>query len=562
MSTSSAPPRVAVVTGAAVGIGAAIAEALARAGAFVVTVDPGVAVDGSPQQAGAERTTVQRIVDTGGQARASGISVTDEAAVRDLFAGLVDEMGALDAVVNVAGITRPTGFATGLEDDWQAVLDVHLNGYLNVLRAALPIMAAAGHGRILGVTSGSGWRAADAGAYACAKRAVAALTWQMGKCAPSGVTVNALSPIAATRMVATALARHGGDANRPSTGGVALGMGFPPPEHLGPIGAYLVSEAFSWCNGQVIFSNGSEVTWVAPPRVLEAVRGADVESLPHVLDTIGPAVLAPAESAQATHGGGNPRLGTVFDEPAPGRGPDDARGCVVVSDSPEWRIAITDALTARGVECVGDAALRDAAGARGFAGAAEQLAAIARDAGAIDGVVLASMGGGAGAVAAVREEPAWRAILDEHTGVTEHIRADAAWVRAVSDYSEAAGRPIRLVTVGDATTAGGWSRAQASGQLARSAHAATADRVDAFSISVEAAHASARRPAAELAAYLVGGTDTSVLSGAELVVDSEWLGLRSHPNPGGTISFGGPEVPGWLDGALRAMVTGMPRPQP
>ena len=64
MSTSSAPPRVAVVTGAAVGIGAAIAEALARAGAFVVTVDPGVAVDGSPQQAGAERTTVQRIVDT------------------------------------------------------------------------------------------------------------------------------------------------------------------------------------------------------------------------------------------------------------------------------------------------------------------------------------------------------------------------------------------------------------------------------------------------------------------------------------------------------------------
>ncbi|MFO7591784.1 MAG: SDR family NAD(P)-dependent oxidoreductase [Acidimicrobiia bacterium] len=562
MSNSSDRARVAVVTGAAVGIGAAIAEELAREGAFVVTVDPGVAVDGSPQQAEAEHATVQRILDAGGQARASSISVTDAAAVRDLFVGLVDEMGALDAVVNVAGITRPTGFATGLEDDWQAVLDVHLDGYLNVLRAALPIMAAAGHGRILGVTSGSGWRAADAGAYACAKRAVAALTWQIGPIAPSGVTVNALSPIAATRMVAAALARHGGGASSAVTGGVALDMGFPPPEDLGPIGAYLVGEAFSWCNGQVIFSNGSEVTWVAPPRVLEAVRTGEVESLPHVLDTIGPAVLTPAETGQVTNGGGNPRLGTAFDEPAPERGPDEIRRCVVVTDSPEWRTAITDALTTRGVECVGDGTLPDAAGARGFAGAAEQLAEIARDAGEIDGVVLASMGDGAGAVAAAPEQPAWAGLLDEHVGITERIRADAAWVRAVADYSEAAGRPVRLVTIGDATTAGGRSRAQATGQLARAAHAATADRVDAFSISVEAPHASARQPAAELAAYLVRGTDTSALSGAELAVDSEWLGLRSHPNPGGTISFGGPEVPGWLDGALRAMVTGMPRPQP
>ena len=97
---------------------------------------------------------------------------------------LVEEFGSLDAVVNVAGITRPSGFASGNEEDWVDLLDVHLDGYLNVLRAALPIMAKAGHGRILGVTSGSGWRAADAGAYSCAKRAVAALTWQLGRAAP------------------------------------------------------------------------------------------------------------------------------------------------------------------------------------------------------------------------------------------------------------------------------------------------------------------------------------------------------------------------------------------
>ena len=110
-------------------------------------------------------------------------------------------------MVNVAGITRQSYFAQGTEEDWLALLDVHLDGYLNVLEAALPLMAAAGHGRILGITSGSGWRAADAGGYSSAKRVVAALTWQLGRIAPPGVTVNAISPIANTRMVQAAFER-------------------------------------------------------------------------------------------------------------------------------------------------------------------------------------------------------------------------------------------------------------------------------------------------------------------------------------------------------------------
>ncbi len=163
--------RVVVVTGGAAGIGAAIAEELGRVGAFVVTLDPVVNVDGSSRIEDAEQTTAQKIVDAGGTARASNTSVTDHEAVQALFTALVEEFGSLDAVVNVAGISRPTDFASGTEEDWAAVLSVHLDGYLNVLRAALPIMTKAGHGQILGVTSGSGWRPANVGAYGCAKRA-------------------------------------------------------------------------------------------------------------------------------------------------------------------------------------------------------------------------------------------------------------------------------------------------------------------------------------------------------------------------------------------------------
>ena len=150
--------RVAVVTGGGGGIGAGVAEELGRSGWFVVTVDPLVTLDGTAPLPEAEETTAGRIVAAGGSARATSVSVTDGEAVRSLFAELVDEHGGLDAVVNVAGITRQTYFGRGTEEDWLAVLGVHLGGYLNVVDAALPLMAAAGHGRILGVTSGSGWR--------------------------------------------------------------------------------------------------------------------------------------------------------------------------------------------------------------------------------------------------------------------------------------------------------------------------------------------------------------------------------------------------------------------
>jgi hypothetical protein len=80
--------------------------------------------------------------------------------------------------------------------------------------------------------------------------------------------------------------------------------------------------------------------------------------------------------------------------------------------------------------------------------------------------------------------------------------------------------------------------------------------VDAFAIAVEAGSVTTRTAVAELASHLVCSPDAAALSGAELVADDEWIGVRSHPRPAGTVSFGGPAVPAWVDRALRAVVTG------
>lgn len=541
--------RVAVVTGGGGGIGAAIAGALGLAGAFVVTMDPLVSLDGSEQLSRAEESTAGRIVAAGGSARASNVSVTDADAVRGLFEGLVDELGGLDAVVNVAGITRPTGFAKGTEEDWLAVLAVHLDGYRNVLGAALPIMAAAGHGRILGVTSGSGWRAADAGAYSCAKRAVASLTWQLGRVVPPGVVVNAISPIAVTRMVTAALGRAPGAASASgssATGGLSLGS-MPAPEELGPLGAHLVGDDLSWCSGRVLFAGGSEVAVVDEPRLLEVVRTEPVASLPHLLESVTSGALVPAEADQATNGGSNPRFPSVFDEPVREEAsPSEVRSCAVLTDRPDLGTAIAAALEARGVACqtipAGDPA-------PGFAGAVDALASVAEHLGSIDGVVVALAG----------SPPSdstgdWERVLAEHTGIVADLHADARWARAVADHAAGADRSIRLVTLTDATTAGGRSRAQASAQLARAARRATKDRVAAFAVSLETAEPVDLGPIGELAAHLLCSPVTPALSGAELVVAPGWLGLRTHPRPSGSITFGGPDLPTWFDDALRRIV--------
>jgi NAD(P)-dependent dehydrogenase (short-subunit alcohol dehydrogenase family) len=541
----NARQRVAVVTGGGGGIGGAIAEELGRSGWFVVTVDPLVTLEGTEELPEPATTTAGRIVAAGGSARASSASVTDGAGLRALFEELASEHGGLDAVVNVAGITRQSYFARGTEQDWQALLSVHLGGYLNVLDAALPLMAQAGYGRIVGVTSGSGWRAADAGGYSCAKRAVAALTWQLGRHAPPGVTVNALSPIANTRMVVAAVERARQEGRAGGGGGLTLDS-MPGPEQLGPLGAHLVDDGFGWCTGQVVFASGPEVAIVDQPRLMEVVRTTGAVSLRALVQAFVPRALVKAEAKQASAGGGNPRFAGIFDAPTPEPFPAPAtKSCIVVVDGrTQLEAPLRAALEARSISC------HRVESGRGFNGAAGSLRAVVEVEGPVDAVVIALDGQWPSSPT----NDGWESILAGHEGLVAHLHADAAWARAVAEYAARADRPVQLMTLTDATTPGGKSRAQAAAQLARAAASGTTGRVTAFATSIEAPDAVAGPVVGELVGHLFADPEAAALAGAELVVGSGWLGLRSHPRPLGTVTYEGPAIPTWLDDTLKEMV--------
>jgi NAD(P)-dependent dehydrogenase (short-subunit alcohol dehydrogenase family) len=556
-SAGSDRQRVAIVTGGGAGIGAAIAKELGRSGTFVITMDPLVSVDGAEQLPSPEETTAGRIAAAGGSARSSATSVTDRSAVEQLFADVAEEFGGLDVVVNVAGITRPTSFARGTDQDWLAVLAVHLDGYRNVLGAALPLMAAAGRGHILGVTSGSGWRAADTGAYGCAKRAVASLTWQIGRQAPAGVFVNAISPIAMTRMVTAALSRASAtaaaapkDSTPPEaagarssvTGGLSLGS-MPAPDELGPFAAHLVGRDFSACRGQVLFAAGSEVAVVAGPRLVERFDAAGVGDLAAALEVITPTSLVPAETGQHSGGGSNPRFAALMGSATPAPVPAPVVGsCLVVAGAGGVGDAVIAALDARGVACHRVPADAETT----FEGAAAALASFRSDV-VVDAIAVARTGVTAPPPASI---DGWERTLDGHTEIVAGIAGDAAWARAAADHAARIGRPVRLVTLTDATGAAGRTRAQAAAQLARAARRATKEQVLAFSVGIETTDPASVSVTGALAAHLLCSPETPGLSGAELVVDTGSVGLRSHPSVAASLVIGHGPVPSWLDATL------------
>jgi hypothetical protein len=284
------------------------------------------------------------------------------------------------------------------------------------------------------------------------------------------------------------------------------------------------------------------VAVIDEPRLIEVVRTEGAVSLAAVFEAALARGFATAETSQVSDGGGNPRFGPIFDEPAPEAPPGSERSCVIVTDRPRMAEQLTAALSATCHRV-------EAGPGFGFADAADALKSVVERAGPIDAVVVL-LSGDAPAVST----DGWVRVLAEHRGIVGHIHADGAWARATANYAAGADRAVRLITLTDATTGGGRSRAQASAQLARSAAGSTKGRVTAFAVSIESAEEAAGQSVGALVAHLLHHPDAAGLAGAELVVGTGWVGLRSHPRPIGSITYGGPALPDWLDSTLREIV--------
>ena len=194
--------RVAIVTGAGGGLGRLHALALAERGARVVVNDLGGAVDGSGGSATAAERVVEEIRARGGQAIASGASVTDAQAMQAMVQQALDTWGRVDVLVCNAGILRDKSFAKMDLADFRLVLDVHLMGAVHLVKAAWPHMVAQKYGRILMTTSSTGlYGNFGQSNYGAAKLALVGLMQTLAlEGAKHDIRVNCLAPTAATRM--------------------------------------------------------------------------------------------------------------------------------------------------------------------------------------------------------------------------------------------------------------------------------------------------------------------------------------------------------------------------
>ncbi len=203
--------RVAIVTGAGRGLGRAHALALAQAGARVVVNDAGVDVDGRPGDTDPAGAVTAEIVARGGVAVANRDDVADWDGGRRVVESAIGTFGALHVLVNNAGILRDRALVNLDEDDWDAVMRVHLKGHFVPTRFAAAYWRANAHAgvelrpAVVNTTSTSGLQGNPGQAhYGTAKAGIAAFTIIAAKeLARYGVRVNAVSPAARTRMTAT-----------------------------------------------------------------------------------------------------------------------------------------------------------------------------------------------------------------------------------------------------------------------------------------------------------------------------------------------------------------------
>jgi NAD(P)-dependent dehydrogenase (short-subunit alcohol dehydrogenase family) len=252
--------RVVIVTGAGRGIGRAHALAFAAEGAAVVVNDVGVGLDGSSSDDGPAEEVVATIVAAGGRAVANRDDVASWDGAARLVATALESFGRLDVLVNNAGFLRDRMLANLSEDEWDAVVRVHLKGHFATMRHAVEYWRAeskAGRqpdARVINTSSGAGLLGSIAqGNYSAAKAGIVGLSLvAAAEWGRYGVTVNAIAPAARTRMTEAAFAAT---MAAPESGFDAMA-----PENVSPLVVWLGSAQSAHVTGRVFELEGGSVS--------------------------------------------------------------------------------------------------------------------------------------------------------------------------------------------------------------------------------------------------------------------------------------------------------------
>ena len=259
--------KTAIVTGAGRGIGRGVALLLAQEGANVVVNDYGVAVDGSQPTEGPAAEVAEEIKAAGGNAVPNFDTVATVEGGEALIKTALDSFGRLDILINVAGILRDRMIFNMTEEEWDAVIAVHLKGHYCTTKPASVIFRQQRYGRIVNFSSGSGLNGNPGQAnYGAAKAGIAGFTRVVARdLGRYGVTCNAISPGAATRMtqsVPDSSRQLRARAGIQSAGGQAARqaqMAMREPEHVAPMTVYLCTDDAWNINGKIFAVSGGTI---------------------------------------------------------------------------------------------------------------------------------------------------------------------------------------------------------------------------------------------------------------------------------------------------------------
>jgi NAD(P)-dependent dehydrogenase (short-subunit alcohol dehydrogenase family) len=281
---------VVLVTGGGNGIGRECALMAVREGAKVIVNDVGGSVSG--RDAGGENSAqlvVNEIKAKGGEAVANQQSVTSMAAVKRMVEQALDCFGALHSVINPAGILRDSMFHKMSEEDWDAVIEVHLRGAFNVTRATIEHFRGAGDGSYVLFTSTTGLIGNIAQAnYAAAKLGVVGLSRIIAmENGDKGIRSNVISPFAWTRMIGTIPIKDEATAKKVER--MRMGM---RADQVATLAVALASRASKNTNGQIFAVRGNEIVLFSQPRPIRAIARVEGWTPETVVEQALPAMVS------------------------------------------------------------------------------------------------------------------------------------------------------------------------------------------------------------------------------------------------------------------------------